>query len=85
MSNEPFKTASAPSTNGSQLPALRWASAYDGTALRFDTTAGLTLAAYAVPVSMAYAALGGLPPETGLYCYLAAGLGYALLGTSFYL
>jgi MFS superfamily sulfate permease-like transporter len=40
------------------------------------------LAAYAVPVSLAYAGLAGLPPETGLYCYLAAGLGYAALGSS---
>lgn len=61
---------------------MRWASTYDRNALCFDAIAGLTLAAYAVPVSMAYAALGGLPPQTGLYCYLAAGLGYALLGTS---
>jgi MFS superfamily sulfate permease-like transporter len=44
--------------------------------------AGLTLAAYAIPVSLAYAALAGLPPQMGLYCYLLAGLGYAVFGTS---
>jgi MFS superfamily sulfate permease-like transporter len=34
-----------------------------------DLVAGLTLAAYAVPVSVAYASLAGLPPQAGLYCY----------------
>ena len=44
--------------------------------------AGITLAAYAVPVSMAYASLAGLPPEHGIYCYLFGGLCYAVFGTS---
>src|SRR5262249_31459214 len=44
--------------------------------------AGLTLAAYAVPVSVAYASLAGLPPQSGLYCYLVGGLAYAVFGTS---
>jgi sulfate permease, SulP family len=44
--------------------------------------AGATLAAYAIPVSLAYAALAGLPPQAGIYGYLLGGLGYALLGSS---
>jgi high affinity sulfate transporter 1 len=44
--------------------------------------AGVTLAAYAIPVAMAYASLAGLPPQTGIYCYLVGGLFYALFGTS---
>jgi len=44
--------------------------------------AGVTLAAYAIPVSLAYASLAGLPPQTGLYCFLAGGIGYALFGSS---
>ena len=44
--------------------------------------AGITLAAYAIPVSLAYATLAGLPPQMGLYCYVAGGVGYALLGSS---
>jgi high affinity sulfate transporter 1 len=40
------------------------------------------LAAYAIPVSMAYASLAGLPPQFGIYCYLLGGLGYALFGSS---
>jgi high affinity sulfate transporter 1 len=61
---------------------LKWLFGYDRQKLGCDVAAGLTLAAYAAPVSMAYATLAGLPPETGLYCYLAGGAGYAVLGTS---
>jgi high affinity sulfate transporter 1 len=42
----------------------------------------VTLAAYAIPVSLAYAGLAGLPPQAGVYGYLLGGLGYALLGSS---
>jgi high affinity sulfate transporter 1 len=44
--------------------------------------AGITLAAYAIPVSLAYAGLAGLPPQVGVYGYLLGGLGYALFGSS---
>jgi high affinity sulfate transporter 1 len=44
--------------------------------------AGLTLAAYAIPVSVAYASLAGLPPQAGLYCYLVGRVVYAAFGTS---
>src|ERR1700752_2755771 len=64
------------------LQIARWLPQYRPAWLRFDAVAGLTLAAYAVPVSLAYAGLAGLPPQTGLYCYLLAGLGYALFGSS---
>ena len=47
-----------------------------------DIVAGVTLAAYAIPVSLAYASLAGLPPQVGVYGYLLGGLGYALLGSS---
>jgi high affinity sulfate transporter 1 len=40
------------------------------------------LAAYAIPVSLAYAGLAGLPPQVGIYGYMLGGLGYALLGSS---
>src|SRR6516225_8085823 len=64
------------------LPITAWLPQYQPPWLRFDIIAGITLAAYAVPVSLAYAELAGLPPEMGLYCYLLAGLGYAIFGTS---
>src|ERR1700722_16849517 len=50
-----------------------------------DAVAGITLAAYAIPVSLAYATLAGLPPQVGVYGYLMGGLGYALAGSSRYL
>src|SRR5271155_1452438 len=50
--------------------------------LRGDAVAGITVAAYAIPVSLAYAGLAGLPPQVGVYGYLLGGLGYALLGSS---
>ena len=53
--------------------------------LSSDVVAGITLAAYAIPVSLAYATLAGLPPQVGVYGYLLGGLGYALAGSSKYL
>lgn len=64
------------------LPITRWLRQYEWPWLRWDLFAGITLAAYAIPVALAYAALAGLPPQMGLYCYLVGGLGYVLLGTS---
>ena len=59
-----------------------WLREYSRVWVRADVVAGMTLAAYAIPVSIAYAALAGLPGQAGLYCYLFGGLGYALFGTS---
>ncbi len=64
------------------VPAARWLLAYRITWLRSDVVAGVTLAAYAIPVSLAYAGLAGLPPQVGVCGYLLGGLGYALLGSS---
>jgi len=64
------------------LPPARWLAPYRSEWLRGDVVAGITLAAYAIPVSLAYAGLAGLPPESGIYGYLLGGLGYALFGTS---
>jgi MFS superfamily sulfate permease-like transporter len=44
-----------------------------------DAVAGVTLAAYGIPVSLAYASLAGLPPQDGVYCYLVGGLLYGAL------
>ena len=64
------------------LPPAKWLREYRWDYLRFDVVAGVTLAAYAIPVSLAYATLAGLPPQVGIYGYLLGGLGYALLGSS---
>ena len=65
-----------------RVPPARWLAEYRVAWLRGDVIAGVTLAAYAIPVSLAYAGLAGLPPEVGVYGYLLGGLGYALLGSS---
>src|SRR5258707_830813 len=65
-----------------KVPPARWLAEYSTAWLRGDIIAGVTLAAYAIPVSLAYAGLAGLPPQVGVYGYLLGGLGYALLGSS---
>jgi SulP family sulfate permease len=64
------------------FPPVRWLAEYRAAWLSGDIVAGVTLAAYAIPVSLAYAGLAGLPPQVGIYGYLLGGLGYALLGSS---
>lgn len=62
--------------------ARGWLANYRAAWLPHDAIAGVTLAAYAIPVSLAYATLAGLPPQVGIYGYLLGGIGYALLGSS---
>jgi sulfate permease, SulP family len=64
------------------IPLPHWLHGYQLAWLRPDAIAGISLAAYAIPVSMAYASLAGLRPEFGIYCYLAGGLCYALAGSA---
>src|SRR5215203_113233 len=64
------------------FPPVRWLAEYRPFWFLGDIVAGITLAAYAIPVSLAYAGLAGLPPQAGIYGYLLGGLGYALLGSS---
>jgi SulP family sulfate permease len=64
------------------FPPAQWLAAYRPQWLAQDAIAGLTLAAYGIPVSLAYASLAGLPPQYGIYCYLVGGLFYALFGSS---
>ena len=66
----------------SVLPILQWLPTYQKNWFRFDLIAGLTLAAYAIPVALAYSSLAGLPSQVGLYCYMLGAIAYALLGTS---
>src|SRR5437879_475916 len=64
------------------FPPARWLAEYRPGWLRHDIIAGVTLAAYAIPVSLAYAGLAGLPPQVGIYGYMLGGIGYALLGSA---
>ncbi|WMD20545.1 SulP family inorganic anion transporter [Achromobacter seleniivolatilans] len=49
---------------------------------RLDVMAGLSVAAVALPVGLAYAAMMGVPPVAGLWAAIAGMLGYALFGSS---
>src|SRR5580704_12276581 len=64
------------------VPALSWIRTYTAQSFSVALIAGLSLAAFVIPESLAYASLAQLPPVTGLYCYLVAGVAYALFGTS---
>jgi high affinity sulfate transporter 1 len=83
-SDEPTSEAFDESQSGEPTTALRpqWLRGYHSEWLKHDALAGVTLAAYAIPVSLAYASLAGVPPQNGVYCYLAGGLLYALFGSS---
>jgi len=60
----------------------RWANRYAQTSLRPDLVAGLTVTMIAVPQSMAYAQLAGLPPLFGLYTVIIPTIVGALAGSS---
>ena len=56
------------------IPALTWLRTYNGSWLRGDVLAGITLAAYLLPAALGDASLANLPPEAGLYACLFGGL-----------
>lgn len=64
------------------LPILEWLPQYNRAWLRPDVIAALTLWAVLVPEAMAYAAIAGMPAETGLYAAPLALIAYAVFGTS---
>ena len=64
------------------LPILAWLPEYRSPRLLHDLFAGVTLAAYAIPVAMAYSVLAGLAPQVGLYCYIGSGVVYGLFASS---
>lgn len=64
------------------LPVTGWLPSYKGQWLKWDIVAGVTLASFVLPESMAYATLAGLPAHLGIYCTLFGGLIFALFTTS---
>src|SRR5438445_7893677 len=63
-------------------PGLPDLLAYRRTDLPSDIVAGLSVAAVALPVGVAYAQLAGFRPEFGLYASILPLVAYALFGTS---
>lgn len=60
----------------------RWLESYDSDTARSDAIAGVTVAVMAIPQSMAYAVLAGMPAIYGLYASVVPLLIYPLFGTS---
>ena len=64
------------------LPGLARLRRYEGSWLRYDVFAGVTVAAYLIPQVMAYAEVAGLPAVVGLWAIVGPLLVYAALGSS---
>ena len=65
-----------------RLPILTWLPLYKRARLRPDIVAGVVVAALAVPQSLGYASIAGVPVQVGLYAIPIALLVYAALGSS---
>ena len=76
------RSSNGPSRLERWLPLIGWLRRADAGSHRADVLAGLTVAAMLVPQAMAYAALAGMPPVTGLYAATVPLVAYGLLGTS---
>ncbi|TCI05146.1 sulfate permease [Corallincola luteus] len=64
------------------LPGLASFKGYQRQWFSRDMTAGLSVAAIALPVGIAYASLAGVPPVVGIYSAIFPLLAYALFGSS---
>ncbi|AOZ08998.1 SulP family inorganic anion transporter [Cupriavidus malaysiensis] len=64
------------------MPGLEELAKYPRQHLRADLSAGLSVAAVSLPVSVAYAQLAGLSPAAGLYSSVLPMVAYALFGSS---
>lgn len=64
------------------LPIFRGLAGFRLAWLRTDIPAGLSIAAVGLPSAIAYPAIAGLPPETGIYASIAAPIAYAIFGPS---
>jgi hypothetical protein len=78
----PPGSKSGPGAWQAMLPPAHWLRLYRPQWLARDAIAGVTLAPYGIPVSLAYASLAGLPPQYGVYCNVVGGPLFALFGSS---
>jgi high affinity sulfate transporter 1 len=67
---------------GLNLPVFASLSGYQASWIRYDVAAGLAVAAVGLPSAIAYPAIAGLPPETGIYASIAPLIAYAFFGPS---
>ena len=64
------------------IPGLRVLRTYRREWFRSDLVAGLSVAAVALPIGIAYAQLAGFPPVVGIYSAILPPVAYALFGSS---
>lgn len=64
------------------VPGLATLSGLTPGAIPREIGAGISVAAVAIPIGLAYSRLAGLPPEIGLYASIFPTLAYALFGPS---
>jgi len=64
------------------LPGIEALRSYDRSWLGNDLVAGLSVAAVALPIGIAYAQLAGFPPVVGIYSAILPAVAYALVGSS---
>ena len=67
---------------GLNLPVFTSLSGYRPSWIKYDVGAGLAVAAVGLPSAIAYPAIAGLPPQTGLYASIAPLVAYAFFGPS---
>ena len=65
-----------------KFPIAQWLPTYRPEWLRADIVAGVSVAAVAIPIAIAYSKLVGVPPVYGLYASLLPLVAYALFGSS---
>jgi len=64
------------------LPGVEVIRTYRSEWLRSDLVAGLSIAAVALPIGIAYAQLAGFPPVVGIYSSILPIVAYAIFGSS---
>lgn len=75
-------TDAKPARSSLRLPLIDGLAGYRLGWLRNDVSAGLAIAAVGLPSAIAYPAIAGLPPQTGIYASIAPLIAYALFGPS---
>ncbi|VDO11638.1 unnamed protein product [Haemonchus placei] len=83
--NLDYSSAGLTSILYNRIPVIRWIQGYKQENLLPDIAAGVTLAIYNVPQSMAYSVLATLPPVFGLYASFFPPLFYFFFGTSYHI
>ena len=66
----------------SWIPGISLFRTYDTTNLNGDLIAGISVAAVAIPIGIAYSQIAGAPPVVGIYSCLFTPIAYAFFGSS---